>query len=97
MTTGLRRVPTAGLDPDMLDVADAVNDAAGVMVEVQAPATANREFAVRHALGKKAREVEIVSQDKAGTIFLSSRYRWSRTILYLKYDQSGGRLRLRVR
>jgi len=96
-TKGLRRVPLAGLPAGMEKIVDALNDSAGVTVDTAVPATANAEFSLRHELGRKAREVQLVSQDQAGTLYRSSVFRWTRNLVYLRYSAPGGRIVVRVR
>lgn len=78
------------------ELAETVNDRAGVTVTVDTPVTADQEFAVRHSLGQKAREVSIVSQDKAGAIYRSQPNRWTKDCVLLKYSGAGGRIVLKI-
>lgn len=100
----VRAVPLGYTDPNPnrarfdRGVRDALNAGIGVTVLAEAPSTPDTEFGVLHpALGRKATEFEIVSQDKPGRLYASSRSKWTHRISFFKYDQAGGRLRIRVR
>lgn len=92
-----RRVPLGFSDRDPrrarlhADVRDAVNAMVGTTVTVTTPVVANQEFGVRHAnLGHRAEQFQIVSQDKPGHLYASSRQKWTNTATFFKYDQAGG-------
>lgn len=99
----VRKVPYGYADQNpartrlLRSITDSFNDSQGVTVEVTAPDTANTQFGVRHQLGRKPEEIVIVRQDKAGSIYRSNVHLWSTDIVFLKYDQAGGRLLLRLR
>ena len=100
---GLRKIPFSYVDQDpqrgrlLRNLTDQANRSSGVTVDIQAPPTANAEFAVRHELGRVPREVEIVKQDSGGVIYRSSPGRWTKSILYLKFSLAGGKLSIRLR
>ena len=97
-------IPLSYIDPNparaRLDrnLVDKTNEAAGQVIEWNAPAAPDTEFIIRHPeFNKKVSDFQLVGQDTAGVLYRSSPGKWTKGYSIFKYSGAGGLLRVRIR
>lgn len=82
----------------LFEVEQAVNDREGALVEnVKTPSSADKEFAVRHNLGRIPSQFPVESRTKGGVLYKSSPSKWTKDVAFLKYSAASDTLTIRFR
>jgi len=84
---------------DIVRISKSVQDiitARGEVCDVTTPTAANTEFSIKHDMGKKVDEYQLVFGELGGILRASSVSRWSNRIAYFKYSLGQDRIKILV-
>ena len=80
------------------DLVNELNNRDGSLVEnVKTPSTADKEFVVRHNLGRIPAQFPVESRTKGGVLYKSRPAKWTKDVAFLKYNQPSDTISIRFR